>query len=131
MAQLQIRQQVFTLINNKLSRNIKKLEDEILRYIKERTAKGISASRNRPFRPYTPEYKQYKRRKLRSWNGKVNLKLTGRMLNSLRCKVEIIDSGKFSVTISGVDYTQYVELDRPFTLLGKKDMAIILSEIGL
>ena len=59
-----------------------KLGREIVRFIISRTSKGLDKY-NRPFRRYTDSYKNTLDFKLAGKSGKVNLELTGEMLNTL------------------------------------------------
>lgn len=95
------------------SQDMSQIGDKIIDMIKTRTAKGLDKD-GKPFKPYSQMYMRIKKSK------DVDLKMTGKMLNSIKST----PSGDNSVNISinGVSYSEKVLDKRP--ILGLTDSEI-------
>jgi hypothetical protein len=96
------------------------LSQTIIDMIKDRTSRGLD-NKGKAFKPYSMGYVIYKK------SDKVDLKLSGDMLNSMRS----ISSGDnaFKIEITGIGYAERVLEERPILGLTTPEKNIIKKKI--
>jgi len=96
-----------------------KMGDREKTFVLTRTGEGTGAD-GAAFKPYDPAYASKK------GTQKVTLRLTGKMLGSIKVK-----AGEYNAIVTvGTDYAQYVNTMRPFMGLTGSDIKTLMGMVG-
>lgn len=117
------------------SNELNQIANECINLIKERTSKGLDED-GKPFKPYSKRplnvynktykggYEEFKKSK---GSSNVDLKLTGKLLNSIKPKS--IGTNSVSISVEGVSYAEKVFEDRPIMNLTKQEIEMVKQMI--